>query len=166
MFAGRDPIYVQIAEAIRGEILAGALAEGDQVMSTTAYATTYRINPATAAKAFAQLVAEDVLVKQRGIGMFVAPGAPQRLRARRRETFFAEQLDPVLREAAVLGLDAGDVTRYVAEHFTRAATADATASATRPPAPGTIAPATTAPAATAPATSDTPTDPTIVEDPR
>ena len=29
-------------------------------------------------------------MKQRGVGMFVAPGAPVRLRARRREAFFAD----------------------------------------------------------------------------
>ena len=85
MFDGREPIYHQIAEAIRGEVLSGALEEEDQVMSTTQYATTYRINPATAAKAFAQLVDEGVLYKRRGVGMFVAPGAADRLRAERRK---------------------------------------------------------------------------------
>lgn len=113
MFDGREPIYVQIAEAIRGEILSGALAEGDQVMSTTQYATTYRINPATAAKAFAGLVDEGVLEKRRGIGMFVTDGAAERLRAARRATFFSERLDPVLREAARLGLQADDLTTHI-----------------------------------------------------
>lgn len=113
MFDGREPIYVQIAEAIRDEILSGGLDEGEQVMSTTQYATSYRINPATAAKAFALLVDEQVLVKQRGIGMFVAVGAKGRLRAARRASFFAERLDPVLREAALLGITADQVAEHV-----------------------------------------------------
>lgn len=116
MFEGRDPIYVQIAEAIRGQVLSGELQEGDQVMSTTQYASTYRINPATAAKAFTELVSEDVLVKQRGVGMFVAPGAPERLRARRREAFFADRFDPVLREAQVLGITPAELTAYLSTH--------------------------------------------------
>lgn len=116
MFEGRDPIYVQIAEAIRGEILSGALTEGDQVMSTTQYATTYRINPATAAKAFAELVAEGVLEKRRGLGMFVTAGAPDRLRAERREAFYSERLAPVLREAQQLGIRADELTAYVHTH--------------------------------------------------
>jgi DNA-binding transcriptional regulator YhcF (GntR family) len=115
VFDSREPIYVQIAEAIRNEILSGALREGDQVMSTTQYATTYRINPATAAKAFAQLVDEGVLYKQRGLGMFVADGAPERLRAQRREAFFAERLDPVLHEAEVLGISRSDLTAYLTD---------------------------------------------------
>ncbi|PFG36764.1 DNA-binding transcriptional regulator YhcF (GntR family) [Flavimobilis soli] len=113
MFDGREPIYVQIAESIRSEILSGALNEGDQVMSTTQYATTYRINPATAAKAFAQLVDEGVLHKQRGVGMFVSDGARALLRERRREAFFTEKLDPVLREAALLGITTADLTAYL-----------------------------------------------------
>lgn len=116
MFEGRDPIYLQIAEAIRGEILTGALQDGDQVMSTTQYATTYRINPATAAKAFAELVAEDVLVKRRGIGMFVAEGATERLRDDRRRAFYADRLDPVLAEARALGISAADLTAYLSSH--------------------------------------------------
>ncbi|MCK0111195.1 GntR family transcriptional regulator [Ornithinimicrobium sp. F0845] len=126
MFEGRDPIYHQIAEAIRGEVLSGALEEEDQVMSTTQYATTYRINPATAAKAFAQLVDEGVLYKRRGVGMFVAPGAAERLRAERRQAFFAEWLDPVIREARLLGLSITDLTDYLTTHAdsTPAATTD------------------------------------------
>ena len=118
MFDGRDPIYLQIAEAIRGEILGGALRDGDQVMSTTQYATTYRINPATAAKAFAELVAEDVLVKHRGVGMFVAAGATERLRDRRRATFVEERLAPVVREAATLGITATELTTYLQQNLT------------------------------------------------
>ncbi|MGC1206528.1 MAG: GntR family transcriptional regulator [Ornithinimicrobium sp.] len=113
MFDGRDPIYIQIAEAIRGEILSGALAEGGQVMSTTQYATTYRINPATAAKAFADLVDEGILRKQRGVGMFVEEGAAEQLRARRRSTFFADRFDPVLRDAALLGISTQDLINHV-----------------------------------------------------
>ncbi len=117
MFEGREPIYVQIAEAIRGEILAGALAEGDQVMSTTQYATTYRINPATAAKAFAELTDEGLLVKRRGIGMFVAPGAAEMLREERRRAFVTDRLEPLIREAAALGLTAGELTRHIQTHM-------------------------------------------------
>lgn len=113
MFDGREPIYHQIAEAIRGEILSGALQEEDQVMSTTQYATTYQINPATAAKAFAQLVDEGVLYKRRGVGMFVGPGAAEQLRTQRRTAFFAERFDPVIREAELLGLSTADLTAYL-----------------------------------------------------
>ncbi|MGB3327515.1 MAG: GntR family transcriptional regulator, partial [Thermomicrobiales bacterium] len=75
MFDERSPIYRQIAEQITNDIVRGVLQEDEQIMSTNQCAAYYRINPATAAKAFQQLVDEEVLYKRRGIGMFVAPGA-------------------------------------------------------------------------------------------
>ncbi|UFU04143.1 GntR family transcriptional regulator [Ruania suaedae] len=119
MFDGRDPIYLQIADQIRGDILAGRLRDGDQVMSTTQYAQTYRINPATAAKAFSELVEDGVLHKQRGVGMFVVDGARERMRKERREAFFADRLDPVLEEARHLGLTTHDLVRHLTDHSDR-----------------------------------------------
>lgn len=84
-------------------------------MSTNQYATAYRINPATAAKAFAELVDEGTLYKRRGVGMFVAPGARERLRAARRERFFADVVDPVAAEAAMLGIPLADVVARLRE---------------------------------------------------
>jgi GntR family transcriptional regulator len=104
VFDDRHPIYRQIAERIRAEVLSGGLGEEQQVMSTTQYATHFRINPATAAKAFAELVDEGVLYKRRGVGMFVAPGARQRLLEEHRSRFFAEVVDPVVDEAQAIGI--------------------------------------------------------------
>ena len=113
MFDGPEPIYLQIAEHLRSQVLTGTLAEGEQVMSTTQFATTYRINPATAAKAFALLVEEDVIYKQRGVGMFVADGARERLRERRRGAFFTDHVDAVLEEARMLGIDPSELIGYI-----------------------------------------------------
>jgi GntR family transcriptional regulator len=113
MFDGPEPIYVQIATWIRAQVLSGELGEEEQVMSTTQFATTFRINPATAAKAFSGLVEEGVLYKRRGLGMFVAPGARQRLVADLRKRFYEEVLDPALTQADILDIPVGDIVDYV-----------------------------------------------------
>ncbi|PFG44495.1 DNA-binding transcriptional regulator YhcF (GntR family) [Isoptericola jiangsuensis] len=113
MFDGPEPIYVQIAQMIRAQVLAGDLAEEEQVMSTTQFATTFRINPATAAKAFSGLVDEGVLYKRRGLGMFVAPGARRRLLDQHRDTYFTDVLAPALAQAAVLGIGSDEIVAYV-----------------------------------------------------
>ncbi|GAA4423341.1 GntR family transcriptional regulator [Georgenia halophila] len=113
MFDGPEPIYVQIAEHLRRQVLDGTLAPGDQVMSTTQFATTYRINPATTAKAFNLLVDEGVLYKQRGLGMYVAEGARERLRERRQADFFTDRLDTVLDEARTLGIGEDELISYI-----------------------------------------------------
>ena len=109
MFDDGSPIYRQIAGRIKADILSGALNADEQVMSTNQYAAFYRINPATAAKAFQHLVDEGVLYKKRGIGMFVSPGAPGALRADRRDRFFDEVVDPMVDEARAIGIPLDDV---------------------------------------------------------
>lgn len=109
MFDDRSPIYRQIADRIKAEVLSEALKADEQVMSTNRYAAFYRINPATAAKAFQQLVDEGVLYKKRGIGMFVSPDARDTLRAKRRESFFTDVVDPMVAEAAAIGIPLRDV---------------------------------------------------------
>jgi GntR family transcriptional regulator len=113
VFDDRSPIYVQIANGIKDEVLSGTLKEDEQVMSTNQYAAFYQINPATAAKGFAQLVDEGVLYKKRGIGMFVSPDARERLRSQRRERFFADVVDPMLAEARMVGVDVDEVVAYL-----------------------------------------------------
>jgi DNA-binding transcriptional regulator YhcF (GntR family) len=115
VFDDRSPIYLQIADKIKNDILSGSLREDEQVMSTNQYAAFYRINPATAAKGFHQLIDEGILYKRRGVGMFVAPDARDRLLADRRKRFFADVVDPVLAEARVLGIPVGDIVRHLEE---------------------------------------------------
>ena len=115
MFDDRSPIYRQIADQIRTEVLTGALKPDEQVMSTTQYAEFYRINPATAAKAFQQLVEEKVIYKRRGVGMFVSPDARERLRAEYRQRFFADVVDPVVTEARSIGIPISDVIARISD---------------------------------------------------
>ena len=113
MFDERSPIYRQIANQIKQDILSGALHEEEQVMSTNQYAAFYRINPATAAKGFQQLVDEGVLYKKRGIGMFVSPGARKTLRSQHRDRFFAEVVEPMVTEARTIGIPIDDIIRQI-----------------------------------------------------
>ena len=66
------------------------------------------------------LVDKGVLYKRRGIGMFVAPGARERLLAERRTAFADRYLEPLLAEARKLGLGPDDLSRLIRD---RAATA-------------------------------------------
>lgn len=109
MLDGDKPIFQQVAELIENSIIDGTLAEEEQAPSTNELALFHRINPATAGKGLNQLVAEGILYKKRGIGMFVSTGARDTLRARRRESFVAEYLQPAVAEARKLGISAADL---------------------------------------------------------
>jgi GntR family transcriptional regulator len=112
-FTDGSPIYRQIAERIKADVLNGTLEGDEQIMSTNQYAAFYRINPATAAKAFQHLVDEGVLYKRRGIGMFVSPDAPAALREERRARFFSDAVEPVVAEARAIGIPLSVVVAHI-----------------------------------------------------
>ena len=113
MFDDRSPIYRQLADQVKADVVSGTLGGDEQVMSTNQYAAYYRINPATVAKAFQQLVDEQVLYKKRGIGMFVSPTARDALRAQRRERFFSDVVDPMVAEAKAVGIPIDEVVARI-----------------------------------------------------
>jgi GntR family transcriptional regulator len=112
-FDDRSPIYRQIADRIEAEVLSGALAGDEQVMSTNKYAAFHRINPATVNKAFQQLVDDGILYKRRGIGMFVSAQARQTLRARRRKSFFTDVVDPMVAQAKAIGIELSELVERI-----------------------------------------------------
>jgi len=107
------PIFMQIAERIEEDILAGRLAEEDQAPSTNQFAALYQINPATAAKGVNLLVDQGILYKKRGMGMFVTTGARERLMEKRRELFFEQYVVAMLREAKRLGIEEEQVIEMI-----------------------------------------------------
>lgn len=116
MFNDQSPIYRQIADQIRQDILTGRIQEEEQVMSTNQYASFYRINPATAQKAFQSLVEEGVLYKKRGIGMFVSTGAHDMLQQQHRKSFFEDVLLPMLEQARAIGITDEELIGYITQH--------------------------------------------------
>jgi DNA-binding transcriptional regulator YhcF (GntR family) len=113
------PIFVQIAERIEADILAGRLAEEEQAPSTNQFAALYQINPATAAKGVNLLVDGGILYKKRGLGMYVAAGARAKLLEKRRDQFFERYVVTMLQEAETLGI----TTEQLAEMIQRRVTA-------------------------------------------
>jgi GntR family transcriptional regulator len=116
--AGLDegaPLFVQIAERLAEDIADGALAEGERVPSSNELAAFYRINPATAAKGISMLTDEGLLEKRRGIGMFVAAGARERLLGDRRKQFAERYVGPLVTEASRLGIGADELIGLIRE---------------------------------------------------
>lgn len=113
MFDDGTPIYRQIADQIKAEILNGTLQPGGKIMSTNQYAAFYQINPATAQKAFRELVDEGVLYKQRGVGMYVAEDARDKLVGDFRARFFEDVLKPLIAEARQAGISLPEIIDYL-----------------------------------------------------
>src|SRR5699024_6892257 len=73
----------------------------------------HSINPGTARKGRNLLVDVGVLDKRRGIGMFVASGATDNIRERRRREFAADYVAPLVDEAVRLNYSRAALTDLI-----------------------------------------------------
>lgn len=110
---GDKPIFIQLAEGLKDSILSGAYKEETQIPSTTEISVVYKINPATALKGVNILVADEIVYKKRGLGMFVADGAIEKIREKRRETYYESFVLPLISEAMKLGLTKDDLIKML-----------------------------------------------------
>lgn len=108
------PIYLQIAEWLETEILAGNFVEDEKVYSQYQLAQMYNINPATAARGLNILAEEGILYKKRGLGMFVAPGAMELVRKRRRQDTLRQLVVELVGEADRLGVTDAELAGLIA----------------------------------------------------
>ena len=99
-----QPIYRQLRDLVVAMILDGALNEGDPLPSVRHVAADYRINPLTVLKGYQELVDEQLVETRRGRGMYITPGARDRLLADEREKFLEEQWPRVYATIQRLGL--------------------------------------------------------------
>lgn len=118
-FDDEKPIYIQLAEGIEDAVLSGAFPEETQIPSTTEISVGYKINPATALKGVNLLVETGILYKKRGVGMFVASGAAEKIREKRTQAFFDAYVKALVQEAQKLKITKEDVIGMIEKGFLR-----------------------------------------------
>jgi GntR family transcriptional regulator len=104
-----QPIYRQLRELVVARILDGSFSEGEPLPSVRQVAADYSINHLTVAKAYQELVDENLVEKKRGLGMYVITGARQLLSDNEQHKFLEEELPAFARRVVVLGLDMDQV---------------------------------------------------------
>jgi GntR family transcriptional regulator len=67
-----QPIYRQVIDQIRRQVVGGQLRAGEQLPSVRDLAAQLRVNPMTISKAYSLLENEGLLERRRGVGLFVA----------------------------------------------------------------------------------------------
>src|SRR3546814_9842150 len=82
-----------IAEAI----LRGDYRAGDQLPSVRVFAAEHGANPLTVAKAYQSFQDDGYVEVRRGVGMFVLPGAVERLRVAERSEEHTSELQSLMR---------------------------------------------------------------------
>ncbi|WP_034992072.1 GntR family transcriptional regulator [Liquorilactobacillus vini] len=116
-FNSTEPIYLQVAEQITEAIFARLYVAGDQVPSTTEVSKKFHINPATILKGMNLLVAQGLIEKRRGIGMFVTADAYQKIVKDRKNKFYDQKIIGIVREAKKLGIAQAELINLIERGF-------------------------------------------------
>ncbi|MER2059105.1 MAG: GntR family transcriptional regulator [Niallia sp.] len=112
-FTDNKPIFLQIKELIEDQIVNEQLKENEQIPSTTQLVNFYKINHLTISKGINLLVENGIIYKKRGVGMFVAEGAKEKLLSQRKDQFLDQYLLPMIEEAKKLGLSKEDISNMM-----------------------------------------------------
>jgi GntR family transcriptional regulator len=107
-------LYEQVVYAAKKAIVAGQMRAGDAFPSVRALSKALKINPNTAHKVVAHLMAEGLIEVRPGIGTVVAVPTST---AADRGHLLRRELEELVVEARKLGLELSDVTDAVASHW-------------------------------------------------
>jgi len=99
------PVYLRLRDRIGAMIMDGVVGDGDPLPSVRSLAAECGANPLTVAKAYQTFQEEGLVVVRRGVGMFVAPGAADRLRSSERKTFLEDRWPDICAHIRRLGLE-------------------------------------------------------------
>jgi GntR family transcriptional regulator len=97
------PIYRQIMDQIRYQILTGIIKPGEPLESVRDLAKNIKVNPMTVSKAYAYLEMEGLLDRQRGIGLFAAE-IDNSDKIDKQTALITEKLKQAAADAAMLGI--------------------------------------------------------------
>lgn len=103
------PVYLKLRDLIAAAIIDGTYPEGAMLPSVRAFAAEQGANPLTVAKAYQQFQLDGLVEVQRGVGMYVARGAAERLRASERSVFLAQEWPLVRARIDRLGLSLAEL---------------------------------------------------------
>lgn len=110
-------LYEQVVYASKRAVISGQMRLGDPFPSVRALSKDLKINPNTAHKVIAQLIAEGLLEVKVGVGTVVA--APGQSSAAERSRLLKSELEELVVEAKRLGMSLEDVLQAVARHWQR-----------------------------------------------
>lgn len=110
-FNNDKAIYIQMADRLCDDILAGTYSDDDRVPSVREYAVSLEVNTNTAVKAYDQLARDGIIYNRRGLGYFVTPGARDSIMQARRKAFLDTTLPSLFRDMRLLGIGINDIVK-------------------------------------------------------
>ncbi len=105
----QQPIFIQIRQLIINLILSGSAKPEQALPSVRQISADLSVNPLTVTRAYQSLVELGIVEKKRGLGMFLATGARNKLLTHEREKFLAEDWPRIIAQIKSLELSLDDL---------------------------------------------------------
>ena len=113
IFDNERPIYVQLVEKLRLEIVSGKLKIGERLPSVRELALTARVNPNTMQKALAELETEGLVYTERTNGKFVT--ANKELIEKIKRKLAKEKVNNYIKDMKNIGITYEQSIQYLQE---------------------------------------------------
>lgn len=110
-FNNNIPIYMQVMEKIKQDIVTGKLNPGDKMPSSRDYSTELGINFNTVARVYKEMEMEEILFTRRGLGTFITE-EPEKI-DRLRYEMARKQIDTFIRGMKQIGYTKEDMVRFI-----------------------------------------------------
>lgn len=108
-FSNDKAIYLQMADRLCDEILAGTYGADGRIPSVREYAVMLEVNTNTAVKAYDALARDGIIYNRRGLGYFVSPTARDTIMQSRRREFINRTLPGMFRNMRLLDIGMDEV---------------------------------------------------------
>lgn len=110
-FDPNKPIYLQICDQICEQILSGAIAPEERILSVREYGASVGVNPNTVARSYEKLTDAGIIYNKRGIGYFVAAPAKDIIMDAERQRFIQEEVPAFLKRMELLGINPEEILK-------------------------------------------------------
>lgn len=115
-FSNDKAIYLQMADRLCDEILAGTYGADGRIPSVREYAVMLEVNTNTAVKAYDALARDGIIYNRRGLGYFVSPTARDTIMQSRRREFIDRTLPEMFRNMRLLDIGMDEVVERWNDH--------------------------------------------------
>lgn len=110
-FKNGQPIYIQIAERLCDELLAGTYPTESRIPGVREYSALLEVNVNTIVKVFDHLARQGIIYPKRGMGYFVSTDAQTIILKERKQRFIDEVLPDFFKQLMQLNIPMEEVDR-------------------------------------------------------
>ena len=116
-FKDNKPIYIQIAEHICDDVLAGIYRADERIPSVREFAASVEVNANTVVRSYDYLQQSGIIYNKRGLGYFVADGAAKIITDMRRKQILGDELSLMFSRMATIGISPDELQSLYTEYL-------------------------------------------------